>query len=264
MLLSVEGLQVDFALDDGGAVRAVRGSTFSVDAGATLGIVGESGSGKSATSLAILGLLPPSAVVSGRVLWRQDPAREPVDLLRPGAVETVRGSGIGIAFQETALSLDPVRTIGDQIAEAVAFHHRIAAPAARAEAVRRLAEVGIAAAERRAGDHPHQLSGGMRQRVMIALALAGDPKLLIADEPTASLDVTVQAGILDLLRRRTRERGMALVLVSHDLAVVAELADRIAVMRAGEIVEEGPADRLLTAPDHAYTRELLEASLLHA
>jgi ABC-type dipeptide/oligopeptide/nickel transport system ATPase component len=263
-LLSVQDLRVTIPLEER-VVEAVRGVSFVINPGECVGLVGESGSGKSMTASAILGLLPPRARLQGRILWRQGD-EPPLDLAaldpRSGRMRSVRGKAIGMVFQETGLSLNPVQTVGEQVAEAVAAHGGITAAQARSQAVDLLRSVGIPAPEKRALDYPHQLSGGQRQRVMIAIALAGAPKLLIADEPTASLDVTVQATILDLLQKRREETGMALLLITHDLGVVAEVAETILVMKEGLFLETGPAERILSAPEHPYTRDLLAGASL--
>ena len=253
-LLSIRGLTVDY-LGEAGAVRAVDGVDLDLAAGETLALVGESGSGKSTVALAPLGLLPPDAHIAGSIRLE---GAELLGLPEP-ALRPVRGGRIGMVFQEPITSLNPVLTVGEQIREVLAAHGLSRGRAARA--VELLAEVGIADAAARAGAYPHELSGGMRQRAMIAMALAAGPELLIADEPTTALDVTVQAQILDLFRRLRDRRGMALLLVTHDLGVVAELADRVAVMKEGRVVETGPARRVLDDPQHGYTRELLAATL---
>ncbi len=238
-----------------GAAPALRGVDLDVPPGGAVGLVGESGSGKSVTWLAALGLLPGKARVSGAV--RIDGA----ELLGAPArvLEGVRGKRIAMIFQDPAASLNPVHRIGRQVAEAVSLHRGLSGAAALAEALRLLDRVGIPDARGRLHDYPHQLSGGQNQRVMIAIALAGAPALLVADEPTTALDATIQAQILDLLARLRRETGMALVLISHDLGVVAEACAQVAVMYAGRIVEHAPADRIFDAPAHPYTRGLLAA-----
>jgi peptide/nickel transport system ATP-binding protein len=254
-LLRVEDLRVEFPTE-GGPVRAVAGITFEVFPGRTLGIVGESGSGKSVTSLTTLGLTRRAgARVSGRVLF------EGRDLLALSEkqLRSVRGNGIAMIFQDPLSSLHPLYRVGRQLIEAIRAHREVSRRAARARAVELLGLVGIPDPGRRVDDYPHQFSGGMRQRAMIAMALACEPSLLIADEPTSALDVTVQAQILALLRRLQRELGMAIVFVTHDLAVVAEMADEIAVMHAGLIVEQGPAEQVLSAPRHPYTVSLLRS-----
>ncbi|WP_342238364.1 ABC transporter ATP-binding protein [Inquilinus sp. OTU3971] len=257
-LLSIRGLTVDY-LGEGGAVRAVDGVDLDLAAGETLALVGESGSGKSTVAMAPLGLLPRDARVAGSIRLA---GAELLGLAEP-ALRPVRGGRIGMVFQEPISSLNPVLTVGEQIREVLAAHDvglgRGRGRAARA--VELLAEVGIADPAARASAYPHELSGGMRQRAMIAMALAADPDILIADEPTTALDVTVQAQILDLFRRLRDRRGMALLLVTHDFGVVAELADRVAVMRQGRVVETGPTRRVLDDPQHGYTQQLLAATL---
>lgn len=254
-LLEIRDLQVGF-----GAAEAVRGVSFSLDEGEVLGLVGESGSGKSVTSLAILGLLGKAAQVKGKILWRS--GEEAIDLLGqpPAALRKLRGREIAMIFQEPMTALNPVMTIGRQVAECFEAH----APSwtgreARQKALAALESVAIPDAARRYDDYPHQFSGGQRQRILIAMALINRPRLLIADEPTTALDVTVQAQVLTLLKDLQRQHGLAMLFISHDLAVVGEVASRVAVMRGGEIVETGQAARLLTAPQHSYTRSLLAA-----
>jgi peptide/nickel transport system ATP-binding protein len=252
-LLRVEDLRVHFDTADG-TVRAVDGISFELERGRVLGIVGESGSGKSVSSLAIMGLVDSErARISGRVLFGGR------DLLSLGADEmrAVRGDDIAMIFQDPLSSLHPYHRIGDQLAEAVLVHRAVPKAQARARALELLGLVGIPAARERLDGYPHELSGGMRQRVMIAMALANEPALLIADEPTTALDVTVQAQILDLIARLKDELGMAVVIITHDLGVVAETADEIAVMYAGRIVERAPVARIFAAPEHPYTWGLL-------
>ncbi len=253
-VLEVRGLRVCF-----GANEAVRGIELRVDEGEVLGLVGESGSGKSATSLAILGLLGPAAQVEGKILWRGGGAE--VDLLRRSNAEmrSVRGREIAMIFQEPMTALNPVMCIGRQVAECASAHSSLTGREARRKAIEALEAVRIPEAARRYGDYPHQFSGGQRQRILIAMALINRPRLLIADEPTTALDVTVQAQILELLRDLQRVHGLAMLFISHDLAVVGAVASRVAVMRAGEVVEEGDCRQLLTRPEHAYTRSLLAA-----
>jgi oligopeptide/dipeptide ABC transporter ATP-binding protein len=258
-LLEIRGLNISFPTPHGW-MPAVRGISLAVSQGKVLGLVGESGSGKSVTSLAVMGLLPPQAWTSGEILF------EARDLLRLGGgqMRALRGSAITMIFQEPMTSLNPVMRIGDQVAEAVVAHNCAGSPAsAKTEAWKRaleaLREVGIADADRRARDYPHQFSGGQRQRVMIAMALVNRPKLLIADEPTTALDVTIQAQILELLAELQHKFGLALLLISHDLAVVSQVADEVAVMYAGSIVESGPASAVFSSPVHPYTQGLLAA-----
>ncbi len=253
-ILRVEHLTTVFDAA-GGQVRAVNDVSFEIAPGETLGLVGESGSGKSVTALSIVRLVqPPGRIASGRIVF------DGRDLLAldDGAMRQVRGAGIGFIFQEPMTALNPVFTIGDQIAEALIVHGR-SKREAWAEAVTLLDAVRIPDAAARVRDYPHQLSGGMRQRVMIAIALACRPRLVIADEPTTALDVTIQAQILDLLREMKAAFHLSLLLITHDLGVIAETADRVAVMSEGRIVEAGPVRSILRAPEHAYTRALLAA-----
>jgi peptide/nickel transport system ATP-binding protein len=257
-LINIRGLRVWF-----GAAEAVRGIDLRIDEGQVLGLVGESGSGKSATAMAILGLLGRAARVKGEILWRSlGSPGDSVDLLRqsPQALRRVRGREIGMIFQEPMTALNPVMSIGRQVAESFEAH----APSwtgreAKRKAIAALEAVAIPDAAQRFGDYPHQFSGGQRQRIMIAMALINRPRLLIADEPTTALDVTVQAQVLELLKDFERQRGLAMLFISHDLAVVGQMAGRVAVMRAGQVVEEGPSEKLLTAPEHPYTKSLLAA-----
>jgi peptide/nickel transport system ATP-binding protein len=251
VLLDIRDLWIRF-----GAVEAVRGISLQVDEGEVLGLVGESGSGKSATALAILGLLGPAAQVSGQILWQG------ADLLRQPevALRRLRGREIAMIFQEPMTALNPVMPIGRQVAEGAQAHFPSwTGREAKRKAIAALEAVDLPEAGRRYGDYPHQFSGGQRQRILIAMALINRPRLLIADEPTTALDVTVQAQVLELLRDLQRQYGLAMLFISHDLAVVGQVASRVAVMRAGQVVETGPCARLLTAPEHAYTRSLLAA-----
>ena len=253
-LLAVEGLQTQFATGQG-ILRAVDGVSFSIDRGEVLGLVGESGCGKSVTSLSIMRLVPtPGRIAAGRIVFEGE------DLLAKDAeaMRQVRGARIGMVFQEPMTSLNPVFSIGDQIAAGVLAHRGGSRQAAWARTVEMLERVQVPSPRERARDYPHQLSGGLRQRAMIALALASEPALLIADEPTTALDVTIQAQILDLLRRLQAERGMAVLLITHDLGVVAELCHRVAVIYAGRIVELASVGDLFARPLHPYTRGLLE------
>ena len=248
--VALRGLTVDF-----GGAPALRGIDLAVAPGEALGLVGESGCGKSVTWLAALGLLPGRARVGGSVrLGGEELLGAP-----PVVLDRVRGGRVAMIFQDPASSLNPVHRIGRQIGEALALHQGLRGAAARAEAKRLLDQTGIPDAARRLDAYPHELSGGQNQRVMIAMALAGRPELLVADEPTTALDVTIQAQILDLLARLGRETGMALVLISHDLGVVADTCDRVCVMYAGRVVEQAPADTLFAGPGHPYTRGLLGA-----
>jgi oligopeptide/dipeptide ABC transporter ATP-binding protein len=240
-----------------GGVPVLEDVSFAIAPGETLGLVGESGCGKSVTALSIMRLLPepPARIESGRIVF------DGTDLLDLDAerLRSIRGDRIAMIFQEPMTSLNPVFTIGDQIGESLIVHRGASRAAARAEAARLLDLVGIPAAASRLDRYPHELSGGQRQRAMIAIALACKPRLLIADEPTTALDVTVQAQILDLIARLRRELGMAVLLITHDLGVVAEFCDRVAVMYAGRIVEEAPATALFAAPGHRYTEALLRS-----
>ena len=256
-LLAVDDLKIRFA-----ATQAVRGVSLEIEQGEVLGLVGESGSGKSATALAILGLLGPSARVSGRMLWRGAPDHDPVNLLElpAAAMRKLRGREIAMIFQEPMTALNPVMSIGSQVAESFQAH----APSwtgreAKRRAIAALEAVAIPDAAGRYGDYPHQFSGGQRQRILIAMALINGPRLLIADEPTTALDVTVQAQVLELLKDLQRQHGLAMLFISHDLAVVGQVASRVAVMRGGQVVEAGDCLRILTAPEHPYTRTLLAA-----
>ena len=245
---------------DAGVVKAVNGVTLSLAQGETLAIVGESGSGKSVTGLSIMRLLGRTAgrIESGAILFRGRDGGE-IDLATASEdrMQAIRGRDIAMIFQDPMSSLNPVFPVGEQIAEPIRIHRRLDRRAARARAVDLLREAGVSDPERRVDAYPHQLSGGMRQRVMIAIALACDPTLLIADEPTTALDVTIQAQIVALLKRLQRDRGMAMIFVTHDLKLVEEIADQVAVMYASEIVEQGPAHVLLARPRHPYTRALL-------
>src|SRR5512137_492176 len=253
-LLEVRDLDVRFATDDG-EFRAVAGVSFALEAGRTLGIVGESGCGKSVTALSIMGLVPqpPGRIAGGEIRF------DGTDLLRlpAGAMRELSGDRIAMIFQEPMTSLNPAFTIGDQVAEGILRHRRTGKADAKAQALEMLRRVRIPSPERRYDDYPHRLSGGMRQRAMIAMALACDPQLLIADEPTTALDVTIQAQILDLMRTLRDETGTAIILITHDLGVIAELADDVAVMYAGRVVEHAPVAALFAEPQHPYTIGLL-------
>jgi peptide/nickel transport system ATP-binding protein len=255
-LIEVNNLHIRF-----GAAEAVRGIHFQLADGEVLGLVGESGSGKSATALAILGLLGASANVTGKILWRgagdasENLLDQPISVLRE-----LRGREISMIFQEPMTALNPVMSIGRQVAECAAAHaSRQTGREIKRRAIAALEAVAIPDAAQRYRDYPHQFSGGQRQRIMIAMALINRPRLLIADEPTTALDVTVQAQIIALLAQLQREYGLAMLFISHDLAVVGQVASRVAVMRAGEIVETGPVRDVLTRPHHEYTRSLLAA-----
>jgi oligopeptide/dipeptide ABC transporter ATP-binding protein len=254
-LLDVRGLRVHF-FTDFGVVKAVDGISYSVAPGETLAIVGESGSGKSVSALATMGLIsPPGKVVSGSITFE---GRNLLDL-QESELRLIRGNRIGMVFQDPLTSLNPVFSVGSQIAEAVRAHARVGRRAAMRRAVEMMEIVGIPNAAERTGDYPHHFSGGMRQRVMIAMALAMNPALLIADEPTTALDVTVQAQVLDLLSSLQEEFKMAMILITHDLGVVAEQADRVAVMYAGRVVEEASVDDLYYQPQHPYTMGLMSS-----
>ncbi|MBN3821146.1 ABC transporter ATP-binding protein, partial [Paraburkholderia sp. Se-20369] len=260
-VVAVDDLSVTFSRE-GETFDAVRGVSFHVDRGETLAIVGESGSGKSVTSLALMRLVEHGGgtITQGRIAFRRRNGTQ-LDLARASAstMRGVRGADIAMIFQEPMTSLNPVFTVGDQISEAIALHQSKSAADARAEALRLLDLVRIPEARRVFARYPHQLSGGMRQRVMIAMALSCRPALLIADEPTTALDVTIQAQILQLIRGLQDEMNMGVVFITHDMGVVAEVADRVLVMYRGEKVEEGAAPRIFAAPEHRYTRALLAA-----
>jgi peptide/nickel transport system ATP-binding protein len=254
-LLELRDLRVSFVGDEG-ELPAVRGVSLDLAAGEILALVGESGCGKSVTALALLRLLDANARVSAAAIRFRG---EDLLALDEAGIRRIRGAEIGMIFQEPMTSLNPVFRIGDQIAEVLELHRGLGRAAARRAAVGLLERVRIAEAARRAAQYPHELSGGMKQRVMIAMALACDPALLIADEPTTALDVTIQSQILELLRELRRESGLAILLITHDLGVVAQFAERVAVMYAGELVEEAPVRALFREPLHPYTRALLRA-----
>jgi peptide/nickel transport system ATP-binding protein len=253
-LLEIENLKVIFHGDRGSITHAVDGLDLRLHRGETLGVVGESGCGKSVTALSVMGLLPKaSAEVSGRIRFDG----EDLLALPDRAMRDLRGDRLAMVFQEPMTSLNPSFSIGEQIAESLIHHRGMSRSQARARTIELLRLVKIPSPEQRIDDYPHRLSGGMRQRAMIALALACDPELLIADEPTTALDVTIQAQILDLMRNLKASTGIAIILITHDLGVVAETCDRVAVMYAGEIVEYAPVDVLFAAPQHPYTIGLL-------
>jgi peptide/nickel transport system ATP-binding protein len=255
-LLEIRGLKTHFATDDG-MVHAVDGVDLTIDRGETLGVVGESGCGKTVTALSVLKLvaMPPGRIVGGEILWQGQ------DLVSWGKNEMrrIRSREIGIVFQEPMTSLNPVYTVGEQIAEVIRLHEGLGRRAARDKVVEMLRLVHIPNPERRVRDYPHQFSGGMRQRVMIAMALSCNPKLLIADEPTTALDVTIQAQILELLVEMKSRLGMAVMLITHAMGVVAETAQRVAVMYAGKVVEEAPVGELFARPRHPYTQGLIRS-----
>lgn len=255
-LIEIKNLQTQFFTDDGLA-RAVDGVSYSLDRGETVGVVGESGCGKSVTALSVLRLIPdpPGRIVGGEILF------EGQNLLDFSAAEMrrIRGNDISMIFQEPMTSLNPVFTIGNQIAEAVKLHQRLNSKEATNKAIEMLTLVGIPEPARRVHEYPHQLSGGMRQRAMIAMALSCNPKVLIADEPTTALDVTIEAQILDLMRNLQSELGTAILMITHDLGVVAEMARKVVVMYAGKVVEQAPVEVVFSAPNHPYTQGLLQS-----
>src|SRR4051812_44225753 len=261
-LLEVRGLRTHFELDDG-VVKAVDGVSLTVRRGRTLAVVGESGCGKSVTARSILRLVErPARIVGGEVLLYDDESgKEPLNLLaaKDKRLRQVRWADIAMVFQEPMASLSLVHTIGDQIIEAVRLHENVGKSAARRRAIEMLGRVGIPDPQRRVASYPFQLSGGMRQRAMIAMALSCRPRLLIADEPTTALDVTTQAQILDLLQDLQQDLGMAIMLITHDLGVAAQVADEVAVMYLGEVVEQGPASAVLSRPKHPYTQALVRS-----
>jgi len=255
-LLDIRGLKTHFATDEGW-VHAVDGVDLALDRGETLGVVGESGCGKSVTALTVMRLLatPPARIVAGEILWR---GRDLVPLPQD-AMCRIRSKEIAMVFQEPMTSLNPVYTVGEQVAEVIRLHQGLGRRAAMARAVEMLRVVHIPHPERRVRDYPHQFSGGMRQRVMIAMALACEPQLLIADEPTTALDVTIQAQILELLAELKSKLGMAVMLITHAMGVIAETTQRVAVMYAGKVVEEATVAELFRAPRHPYTRGLIRS-----
>jgi oligopeptide/dipeptide ABC transporter ATP-binding protein len=254
-LLEVKNLQTHFPTR-AGLVRAVDDVSFYLDRGELLGLVGESGCGKSITALSIMRLIaPPGKIVAGEIVFDG----KNVLKLSDAEMRTIRGDDIAMIFQDPMTSLNPVFTVGEQIAEALRLHRKLSRKAAHEAAIAAMREVSIPDPARRVNDYPHQLSGGMRQRVMIAMALACDPKLLIADEPTTALDVTIQAQILELLDGLRKTRELAVLLITHDLGVVAEVADRVAVMYTGKIVEESSVDELFARPKHPYSEGLLRS-----
>ncbi len=252
-LLSVRDLTVEFPTRRG-TLRAVDGVSFDVAAGEVLGIVGESGAGKSLTGAAIIRLLEPPGRIGGGEVWLTG---QRIDTLSPADIRRIRGARIGMVFQDPLTSLNPLYPIGRQIVETIRTHHDVTADEARRRTLALLVEVGIPAAAERLGAYPHEFSGGMRQRVVIALALAAGPELVIADEPTTALDVSVQAQVIAVLKRLTRDKGTAVILITHDMGVIAETADRVAVMYAGRIVEIGPVREVIQRPQHPYTKGLM-------
>jgi peptide/nickel transport system ATP-binding protein len=268
-LLDIRNLKIEFATASSKGhpraavqtlfVPAVRDLNFAIAPGEVLGLVGESGSGKSITSLAIMHLLPPQARVSGQIFFGGSGQLQDLTELPDDSMRQLRGSRIAMIFQEPMTALNPVMRVGDQIAEAVLAHNRIPKKQAWQQAVDAMNEVAIPEPDRRARDYPHQLSGGMRQRIMIAMAIVNRPQLLIADEPTTALDVTIQAQILELLAQLRAKFGLAMLFISHDLAVVSQVAEHVAVMYAGSIVELGTKQEIFRAPAHPYTRGLLQA-----
>jgi len=260
-VLSVQNLRVEFPTRRG-VLTAIEDVSFDIAPGEVLGVVGESGAGKSITGTAIIGLIePPGRIASGQILLRG----QRIDNLPPDEMRRIRGKRIGMVFQDPLTSLNPLYRIGDQLVETIATHTDLSASQARQKALALLTEVGIPAPETRIDNYPHQFSGGMRQRVVLALALAAEPELVIADEPTTALDVSVQAQIIALLKRLCAQHGAAVMLITHDMGVIAETADRVAVMYAGRIAEIGPVREVIKAPLHPYTRGLMGSipSLTH-
>jgi peptide/nickel transport system ATP-binding protein len=254
-LLSVRDLKVEFATRKG-RLTALDGVSFDVARGEVLGVVGESGAGKSLTGLAVIGLLDPPGRIAGGEIWLDG---ERIDTLAQERMREIRGRRIGIVFQDPLTSLNPLMRIGDQLAETILAHKALTRREARDRAIAWLAEVGVPSPEKRIDGYPHEFSGGMRQRVVIALALCAEPQLVIADEPTTALDVSVQAQIITLLKTLTRRHGAAVMLITHDMGVIAETADRVAVMYAGRIVEIGEVRELIRNPLHPYTQGLMAA-----
>lgn len=262
-LLEISGLKTIFPTDDG-IVNAVNDVSFSIARGQTVGVVGESGCGKSITGLSMLQLVPsPGRIEAGEILFYRNADEEPLDIARVSPkselMRQIRGNEIAIIFQEPMTSLNPVYTVGNQIAEAVMLHDQVDKKTARERAIEMITRVGIPAPAQRVDEYPHQLSGGMRQRIMIAMALCCAPTLLIADEPTTALDVTIQAQVLGLMQELQAEMGMAIMLITHDLGVIADLADEVVVMYSGRVVERGSVDDIFYHPLHPYTQGLLKS-----
>ena len=262
-LLEISGLKTVFPTDDG-IVNAVNDVSFKIDSGQTIGVVGESGCGKSITGLSLLQLVPsPGRIEAGEIQFYRNGEEDPIDIAQVSPkselMRQIRGNEIAIIFQEPMTSLNPVYTVGNQIAEAIILHEQVDKKTARERAIEMIARVGIPAPAQRVDEYPHQLSGGMRQRVMIAMALCCSPTLLIADEPTTALDVTIQAQVLGLMQELQAEMGMAIMLITHDLGVIADLADEVVVMYAGRVVEKGTVDDIFYNPLHPYTQGLLKS-----
>jgi oligopeptide/dipeptide ABC transporter ATP-binding protein len=262
-LLEISGLKTVFPTDDG-IVNAVNDVSFSIASGQTVGVVGESGCGKSITGLSMLQLVPsPGRIEAGEILFHRNGEDEPLDIAQVSPkselMRKIRGNEIAIIFQEPMTSLNPVYTVGNQIAEAIVLHEQVDKKTARERAIEMIARVGIPAPAQRVDEYPHQLSGGMRQRVMIAIALCCSPTLLIADEPTTALDVTIQAQVLGLMQELQAEMGMAIMLITHDLGVIADFADEVVVMYSGRVVETGTVDNIFYNPLHPYTQGLLKS-----
>lgn len=262
-LLEISGLKTVFPTDDG-IVNAVNDVSFEIGHGQTVGVVGESGCGKSITGLSLLQLVPsPGRIEAGEILFHRNGDGEPLDIAQVSPkselMRQIRGNEIAIIFQEPMTSLNPVYTVGNQIAEAIVLHEQVDKKTAHERAIEMIARVGIPAPAQRVDEYPHQLSGGMRQRVMIAMALCCSPTLLIADEPTTALDVTIQAQVLGLMQELQAEMGMAIMLITHDLGVIADLADEVVVMYAGRVVERGTVDDIFYNPLHPYTQGLLKS-----
>ena len=262
-LLEISGLKTVFPTDDG-VVNAVSDVSFEIGPGQTVGVVGESGCGKSITGLSLLQLVPsPGRIEAGEILFHRNSDDEPLDIAqvspRSELMRQIRGNEIAIIFQEPMTSLNPVYTVGNQIAEAIMLHEQVDKKTARERAIEMITRVGIPAPAQRVDEYPHQLSGGMRQRIMIAMALCCSPILLIADEPTTALDVTIQAQVLGLMQELQAEMGMAIMLITHDLGVIADLADEVVVMYAGRVVERGTVDDIFYNPLHPYTQGLLRS-----